>query len=281
LWLAVRGGLSRKRSLKPMPSPLRRRGSTGEDRRRKKYPEYVSMTRMPRPPAANANDGPYINPRDTTPLTIEESKEYAALAMAGNVCARDRMVASCEGMLIMWVRKYARGLPHLFDDLLSECRLAVTQSIPLYDATRGMKFSSYAMFYVRNVSFELARTQRWTINLPIARNPEKAKKYGGRLRTRSTTLISADGEEYEMVIPSWDPSPDFLEHKVVREAYRTVLTDRERDIIESRMYREQTFVEIGARYDLSRTRIQQLEAKAYEKLRVHLERLLGFKKGSR
>jgi len=228
--------------------------------------------RMPRPPAANSNNGPYINPRDTTPLTIEESKEYAALAVAGNVCARDRMVSSCEGMLIVWARKYARRVPHLFDDLLSECRLAVAQSVPLYDSTRGMKFSSYAMFRVRNMCFELVRSQRWTINLPIVRNTEKAKQYGGRLRTKSTTLVGEDGEEFEMTIPSWDPSPDFLEHGRLREAYRTVLSDRERDIIESRMYREQTFEEIGVRYNLSRTRIQQLEAKAFEKLRLILEK---------
>jgi RNA polymerase sigma factor (sigma-70 family) len=233
---------------------------------------------MPRPPTANSNEGPYIDPRDTTPLTIEESKEYAALAMAGNVCARDRMVASCEGMLIIWARKYARRVPHLFDDLLSECRLAVAQSVPLYNAERGMKFSSYAMFRVRNMCFELVRSQRWTINLPIVRTYEKAKQYGGRLRTRSTIIAGEDGEEFEMTIPSWDPSPDFLENECLRNAYWTVLTDRERDIIESRMRREETFESIGARYNLSRTRIQQFEADAFEKLRVHLIRLPEFKK---
>lgn len=227
---------------------------------------------MPRPPAANSNNSPYINPRDTTPLSIEESRTLKALADAGNVAARDRLVASCEGMLIIWVRRYARGAPHLFDDMLSECRLAVTQAVTRYDAERGMKFSSYAMFFVRNVCFEVVRSQRWTINLPIVRNPDKAKKYGGKLRTQSTMLVAQDGEEYEMTIPSWDPSPDFLEQERLRVLYRTVLTDRERDIIESRMYREQTLEEIGARYGISRERIRQLEEKAFLKLRTYLER---------
>lgn len=241
-----------------------------EDRRRRQYRDYETPATMPKPPIQNG--GPHIDPRDTTPLSVEEGIKLVTLARAGNICARDRLVASCDGMLFLWVRKYARGSPHLFEDMLAECRIAVMQSIALYDATRGMKFSSYAMFRVRNVCFETMRAQRWTVNLPIVRNPEKAMKFGGRTRTHSTTLIGADGEEYEMTIPSWDPDPDVLLHARLKDLVQTVLTDRERDILESHLQREQTFEEIAARYSLSRERIRQLEERALRKLKVHLSR---------
>lgn len=240
-----------------------------DDRRRRKY-DYEPPPRMPRPPVQNG--GPYIDPRDTTPLSTEDGNALALLAVAGNVRARDRLVSSCEGMIVKWVRKYARGVPHLYDDLLSECRLAVALSVPTYDPTRGMKFSGYAMFRVRNACFETMRSQRWTVNLPINRNPEKAKKHGGSLRTQSTTIVNDAGEEREMVFPVWDPSPDFLRHEKLWELFRTELSDRERDILVSRFEREQTLEEIAARYALSRERIRQLEERALRRLRVKLER---------
>lgn len=240
-----------------------------DDRRRRKY-DYIPPARMPRPPVQNG--GPYIDPRDTTPVSFEEARALWELASAGNVCARDRLVMSCEGMIVLWVRRYARGVPHLYDELLADSRLAVALSVPLYDPARGMKFSSYAMFRVRNACFETMRAMRWAVNLPIQRNPEKAKTQGGGTRAYSMTTVNDDGEEREMVFPVWDPSPDFLQHQVLRELVRTALTDRERDVLEAHLQREQTLEEIGARHGVSRERIRQIKEKAFQKLRVKLER---------
>lgn len=240
-----------------------------DDRRRRKY-DYVAPERMPRPPLQNG--GPYINPRDTTPVSFEEGRDLAALAVAGNVCARDRLVASCEGMVIIWVRRYARAVPHLYDELLADSRMALVESVATYDPERGMKFSSFAMFRVRNLCFETVRAMRWAVNLPILRNPDKAKKYGGGTRSQSTTIVGNDGEEREMVFPAWDPSPDFLLHERLWELVRTVLTERERDVLESHLQREQTLEEIGERHSVSRERIRQIEEKALQKLRAKLER---------
>lgn len=237
--------------------------------RRRTYDYRIPAT-MPRPPVQNG--GPAINPRDTTPVSFEEGRDLWTLARAGNVCARDRLCSSCEGMVILWVRKYARGVPHLYDELLSDSRMAVVLSVESYDPTRGMKFSTYAMFRVRNICFETMRSMRWAVNLPVNRNPERAKRHGGKVRSQSTTIVGDDGEEREMVFPSWDPSPDFLEHDHLRELVRTVLTDRERDVLDSHLQHEQTLEEIGERHSVSRERIRQIEEKALEKLRAKLKR---------
>lgn len=185
----------------------------------------------PRPVAAN-DDG--IDPRDGTALSLEESRRLARLAQAGNQRARSRLVASCEGLVQWWARRYARGAPHLLEDFASEARLAVYLSIDKYDPEKAMKFASYATYLMRNKLQETLLTQRWAVNLPVVRNRGAREKYGGGVSSRSLVRV-VDGEEVELPL-AYEPQheTDVLFRERLNTAMLLELDPRERQIISGR-----------------------------------------------
>ena len=104
-----------------------------------------------------------------------------------------------------------------------------------------------------------------------------------RLMTRDASLNAPvsqedDGEEFQDTLISERPSPESvmeesqeltLRRKLLKDAMSD-LNDREKDIITERRLNENpmTLDQLGERYNISRERVRQLEARAFEKISI-------------
>ena len=104
-----------------------------------------------------------------------------------------------------------------------------------------------------------------------------------RLMTRDTSLNAPvsqeeEGEEFQDTLVSENPSPEAViaegqelnfRRGLLKDAMAD-LNDREKDIITERRLKENpmTLDELGERYGISRERVRQLEARAFEKISV-------------
>jgi RNA polymerase primary sigma factor len=85
---------------------------------------------------------------------------------AGDRAARRRLIEEHLGMVAGVARHYAHkwGVP--LEDLLQEGALALVQAVDHYDPGRGMKFSTYAMWWVRQAIRRAAMAQSRPVRVP-------------------------------------------------------------------------------------------------------------------
>lgn len=80
--------------------------------------------------------------------------------------ARERMILS-NLKLVLYVAKRYQGMRLLFDDLIQEGNIGLMKAVERYDWRRGFKFSTYAIWWIRQgITRALADSGR-TIRIPV------------------------------------------------------------------------------------------------------------------
>jgi RNA polymerase primary sigma factor len=89
--------------------------------------------------------------RDVSKIPLLTRREEVALAeriARGDVHARDELVRSSLRLVVRIARDYSgRGLP--LEDLIEDGNLGLIRAVESYDATRGLRFSTYASFWIK------------------------------------------------------------------------------------------------------------------------------------
>ena len=81
-------------------------------------------------------------------LSREEEQKIAKEAVKGNKAARDTLIKSNLRFVVRIAKKYqGRGLPLL--DLISEGNIGLMKAVEHYDVDRGLRFISYAVWWIR------------------------------------------------------------------------------------------------------------------------------------
>jgi len=87
------------------------------------------------------------------PLSPEEERELIKRAKAGDREARARIVYSFLRFVVKFVSKYADyGIP--IEDLINEANLGILRAIDHFDLGRGVRFLSYAVWWIRQAVFK-------------------------------------------------------------------------------------------------------------------------------
>ena len=100
------------------------------------------------------------------PLTPEEEKELATEIKKGNKEALSKLVKSNLKFVVFIAREYQdKGLP--FEELISEGNLGLIEAARRFDANRGIKFISYAVWWIRQSILRSLANHSRLVRLPI------------------------------------------------------------------------------------------------------------------
>jgi RNA polymerase primary sigma factor len=108
----------------------------------------------------------YCREIDRTPLlTAEEEKELAYRIQEGDSQARDHLVRANLRLVVNVSRSYAgRGLD--LQDLIAEGNLGLMRAVEAFDPTMNTRFSTYAIFWIKQSLKRALINQAKTIRLP-------------------------------------------------------------------------------------------------------------------
>lgn len=222
-------------------------------------------------------------------------------ALADYRTLRDQMVCANVRLVATLARRYHH--PTLtFLDLFQEGTFGLMRAVEKYEPARGVKFSTYASWWIWQQLGRTADTQGALIRTPVHWNQLRRRvgRASGDDATRSEEIAEAEGIEserfatmtqafhfvstdaqtdddrpLESVLPAMIADPESqVVHTVLGErleAFVEVLPPRERLIVRQRFGLDgeaaQTLEELSAVLGVSRERVRQLETRALARLR--------------
>ena len=234
-------------------------------------------------------------------ITAEEEVELAQKIRAGDTNALDKLTKANLRFVVSVAKQYQnQGLT--LPDLINEGNLGLIKAAKRFDETRGFKFISYAVWWIRQSIVRLPLNKIGSINkinkmyafleqanerVPSAEEIAKeldmtvsdvkeSMKNSGRHVSMDAPLVEGeDSNLYDVLRSGESPNPD---RNLLHESLRTeieraleTLTPREADVV--RLYfglgekHAMTLEEIGETFDLTRERVRQIKEKAIRRLK--------------
>ncbi len=240
-------------------------------------------------------------------LTHEEEISLGRNVLKGCFESRQKMITSNLRLVVNLSKRYKnRGVPLI--DLIEEGNLGLIRAVEGFDPERGLRFSTYAAWWIRqhleNAIVDMSRSVRLPdeVHRHIGKINRHLEEGGGNsaesisslldislkrarllLRTpyRTVSTDSEDGESYS-INSKVSSRPDFdgnIYHEEVHDLideFIDKLNERERYILSSRFglrgEQEKTLAEIGAELGLTHERVRQIEKGLFIKMRPYLRR---------
>ena len=166
------------------------------------------------------------------PLSREREVELAARIQHGDMVARDEMVQANLRFVVDVAKKYQnRGLS--LSDLISAGNLGLLTAAERFDGTKGYKFISYAVWWIRQSILqsiaEHARTVRLPLNkVSLLKDISKASRKLGQGR-ESDPAIEEIAEELD--VPAQEVLETMLSARTVRSLDEAFEEDDERSLL--------------------------------------------------
>jgi RNA polymerase primary sigma factor len=245
--------------------------------------------------------GLYLNEiRRVRVLTRAEETALACRAARGCAEARETLVRANLRFVVIIAKKYQhRGIP--LEDLINEGNIGLLHAVERFNAKKGHRFISYAVWWIRRSILNAIYTKGRTIRLPKERAMEVARlenafepgfvpsKRASWLRAVAREPVSLDAplssetaSRLGDVVEDRSARPQ-IDHVISRElrddisAVLGTLSFREAEIIAARFGlcegRALSLRELGQRHQLTLERIRQIEKKALRELHAQASRL--------
>jgi len=221
-------------------------------------------------------------------LTAEQEVAIANRIKAGDSKAIDELVKANLKFVISIAKEYQnQGLG--LNDLINEGNYGLIKAAVRFDATRGFRFISYAVWWIKQ-----SIIQSLNDNARMIRLPEREAYIGEVLNSDDeeedlevistptvnslNAKINEEGSElYEMIEDTSNEESDYyIDAKVKEELDRilSILNERERNIIQcyfgvNTETESMTLEDIGDKYSLTKERIRQIKEKTIRKIRHH------------
>lgn len=221
---------------------------------------------------------PYLDQiRQYPPLTREEEQALAKRARRGDKRAQELLTKHNLALVVSVAKKYMGHAVRL-EDIIQEGNVGLLKAVERFEPSRGTRFSTYAIWWIRAYVRRFVREQQSAVHVP-----------GDSLgdRPRDLSLEAAMDEDGELTLgdrmASTGPSADeqFLEEELKAGVQQALLAVRKRlgglgwDIVRWRLsaHDPRTLQEIGERWGLSRERVRQVEQSTKRFLRGYLAKV--------
>jgi RNA polymerase primary sigma factor len=107
--------------------------------------------------------------RDNRPLTREEEVELFGRLREGDESARERIIEANLRFVVRIANEYARAEGPSVLELVAEGNLGLMTAIRRFDETRGFKFITYAVWWIRRAIHQAIANQRHSLRTPLNR----------------------------------------------------------------------------------------------------------------
>jgi RNA polymerase primary sigma factor len=137
------------------------------------------------------------------PAALQRAAVAIRRAERERAVARDEMIHSNLRLVVAVARKYLhRGMPML--DLVQEGNLGLMRAVEKFDYRRGFKFSTYAVWWIRQAVSRAIADKSRTIRLPVHANEalNRLNLVRAQLGARLSRTPSYDEISAEMHIPA-------------------------------------------------------------------------------
>lgn len=92
----------------------------------------------------------YMNSIRNVPLlTKEEERDLALKFAAGDKKAKEKLVKANLRLVVMAAKQYNLHTPLPFEDLIQEGNMGLMRAVDTYDVSKGFRFSTYAMYWIK------------------------------------------------------------------------------------------------------------------------------------
>lgn len=187
-----------------------------------------------------------------------------------HVKARERKlmerVDSCTGWVVTQARKLSMRHNVDVDDLMQEGRLGALTAAQKFDPTKGAKYFTYAVYWIRHRMDRFVKNCAKDVRVPVHRFWEH--------KTFENSLDAPVGEDGDATLGDLMGVEEGVTHEADKadrvellQAALAKLPERERGVLHARFFQDKTLKEIGSGLGVSRQRARQIEFKALKTLR--------------
>ena len=196
------------------------------------------------------------------PLTPKEEFEYLKKFKDGHQDAKCTLIERNLRLVAHIVKKYTNYQEEL-EDLISIGTIGLIKAIDTYNIEKGTRLATYAARCIENEILMNIRAGKKNKGEVSLQDPIGVDKEGNEI-----SLIDILGTEVDDVIDEVELK---IQIKKLYDKIRTILTNREKEIVELRYgltpsgYKTQR--EIAQKLDISRSYVSRIEKRALKKLK--------------
>jgi RNA polymerase primary sigma factor len=205
-------------------------------------------------------------------LTREEEVALAGRIHDGDAEALNALVCANLRFVVTIAKKYQnRGLS--LPDLISEGNVGLIRAAERFDETRGVKFISYAVWWIRQTVRQALADQSQAVRVPASEFANLSRIVRG-VSLNASIGASGDSNLLDLLPDDDQPAPDadLLSEGLDETLHNALDTLRPREAEVLNLYfgltgDAQTLEQIADRYGITRERVRQIKDKALAHVR--------------